>query len=182
MLRNSLLAAALSCGTAGLAAAPAIADNAQLTASLQQAYTGACDDLVRGDLDAYRGVLSPAYVMQSSAGAKFTRDQVVSNIRTLMTQGLALSRCTTTIDSLTQSGDTLTVTVDQAFYGTISKSKSPVVIAGGSVDIWTGANAGPLVEASSASIWTTLSINGQIVQRTGHQPSPPPVPTASPRR
>lgn len=181
MMRAALLTIALLCG-AGLAAAPAVADNAQLTASLQQAYTGQCDDLVRGDLDAYRNVLSPAYVSQSATGTKLTRDQVMANIKSLMAQGLTLARCTTTIDTLAQSTDTLTATVEQAFYGTISKSKAPFEIAGSSVDTWTGADAGALVETSSVSIWTTLSINGQIVQRTGQVPSPSPLPTSSPRR
>jgi len=182
MLRAALLTIALLCGAAGLAAAPAAADNAQITASLQQAYTGQCDNLVRGDLDAYRNVLSPAYVSQSATGTKLTRDQVIANIKALMAQGLALARCTATIDTLTQSADTVTATVEQAFYGTIGKSKSPFEIAGSSVDTWTGADAGTLIETSSVSIWTTLSINGQIVQRTGQVPSPSPLPASSPRR
>jgi len=66
----------------------------------------------------------------------------MANVTSYVAQGLTLSRCTTTIDSLAQSADTLTATVDQAFYGTIGKSKSPFEIAGSSVDTWTASVPG----------------------------------------
>lgn len=173
-------AAALIALVLAVAAPQARADDAALTARVQTAYEGQCADVMAGDFAAFQNTLSPDFT-GSINGETVTRDEVVTSLKG-SAASIKLTKCVTTIDSLQQSGDAIIVTIHQLLDGiaTEAQGTAPIEIAAGKRDMWTSVG-NALVQTSSLSVWTTTSVNGEIVQQTGIPPSAPPLPTPSPK-
>ncbi len=159
------------CG-AGLAA-PAVSGAS--TARVQAAYDAQCADIVRGDFDDFARTLSPNFTAHAE-GQTYTRDDVVASLKSA-SASVTVTACTTTVASVTQSGGVLIAVVRQLLDGT--HAGQPFELASGKRDMWS-AGGGALIETSSTALWSTTSVNGQIVQQSGLVPSPPPLPQASP--
>ncbi|HEY9084849.1 MAG TPA: hypothetical protein VIN40_02770 [Candidatus Tyrphobacter sp.] len=162
----------------GLCGSRTLADDVALTARVQAAYDAQCADVMRGDFAAFQATLSPNFTGELN-GRTVTRDGVVTNLRNSAST-ISLSKCMTTIDSVQQSGGAVIAVVHQLIDGTLTSAQgtAPIEIAAGKRDMWTSAGDA-FVQTSSMSIWSTVSVNGEIVQQTGTPPSAPP-PSAAP--
>lgn len=153
------------------AGVPALGDTAQTaqTAQMQTAYDAQCADIVRGDFDDFAKFLSPAYTAHME-GQTLSRDEVIAQMKSIAGE-VTVTKCSTTVNSVTESAGALVVTVQRVLDG--SQSSTPFEIVSGDRDIWTTAADGPK-EASSTLIWATTSVNGQIVRQSGIVPTPTP--------
>ncbi len=142
---------------------------------VQAAYDAQCADIVRGDFEDFARTLSPSFTAHVE-GQTYSRDDVVTSLERASTS-VTLTRCTTTVDSVTQSNGVFIALVRQLVDGT--HGNQPFELASGKRDMWS-AGSDALIETSSTALWSTTSVNGQIVQQSGLVPSPPPLPQASP--
>ncbi|MHB8432767.1 MAG: hypothetical protein ACYC8W_01215 [Candidatus Tyrphobacter sp.] len=146
------------------------------TSRVQAAYDAQCVDLLRGDFADFARTLSPSFTAHVE-GQTYSRDQVVTSLKSA-SSSITLTKCTTSVDSVTQSNDVLIALVRQLVDGT--HGNQPFELASGKRDMWSGAST-VLIETSSTALWSTTSINGQIVQQSGLVPSPLPQETPTPR-
>lgn len=178
MVSRYVVAAIAAALAFSLAGSRTLASDAALTARVQAAYDGQCSDLMRGDFTSFQRTLSPNFTGEMD-GHTVTRDAVVTNLRNAAST-ISLSKCVTTIDSVQQSEGAFITIVHQLIDGTLTSADGtdPIEIAAGKRDIWTS-DGNALVLTSSRSIWSTVTVNGQIVQQSGTPPSASPL-NASP--
>lgn len=152
----------------------ALGDTGQ-SARVQAAYDTQCADIVRGNFDDFSKTLSPVY-MAHVQEQTLSRDDVLAQMKRIAGT-VTFDKCTTTVDSATVSAGVIVAVARRVLDG--SQSGTPFEVASGSRDMWTP-NGNALQETSSTSIWSTISVNGQIVQQSGIVPTPTPTSTPTP--
>jgi hypothetical protein len=165
--------------TLGLASVSGAEDGA-LQARVQAAYDAQCSDLIGGDFTGFERTLSPSF-SASQDGRTITRGDVVMNLKAFTAQG-QVTKCTTTIQSVTENSNVVIAVVRQQLDGTLnggSQGAAGVEIDLGKRDMWSD-DRGGLQQTTSVSLWTLTYVNGQLQSQTGTPPSTPPLSVPSP--
>jgi hypothetical protein len=157
------------------AATPSPSANAALTTRMQGIYDAQCNDVVRGNFDAFSQTMSPKFTT-SIQGETVTRDDVVLRLKAFAAQ-VHLTSCATQIESAQQVGNVVIAVVRQTITGTAHGSS--VEIDGSKRDLW-AENADGLAQTSSSVIWQSSYVNGKLARQTGTPPTPAPATSQSP--
>lgn len=153
------------------------AQDAALTSRVQAAYDTQCAAVIRGDFATFEATMSPSFIA-TVQGETVTRDELVTGMKNGLGK-VSLTKCKTFIDSVTQSGNVLIVMSRRLIDGTDPTHNVPLEVSGGTRDMWTE-QGNELLETSSMGLWSTVSVNGQVIRTSGDVPSSSPLATNSP--